>query len=319
MADYKRIIKFLLGKNKMYVKLRDRYTDYRVSTYKGLSDREFVKRDFKHVFGYNFDYDNPKGYHEVMAWYKDTDYLGSLGDYVDKLKVRDYVAQKIGEEHLIPLYDVWHSKEDINLDKLPETYVLMPNHLSGSYFIQDGMAEVDGDKLTKKLHKWFDSNYYDLTREPQYKYIEPKVLVLKYMKDSTGDLTDFKYMMINGEIEFILGIYNRRTKVKYSKTGPDWEMTKHDKILFENPVYRKFFHQADRPEVYKEMEEIVCKLAEGFPFLRVDIYVVDNHVYFGELTFTSGDSKVKMPPEDYNVEVGDKIYAALTDHIKGLQ
>ena len=317
MRDIFRNIKMLLGKVKLYAFLRDRYTDFRVWTYRNLSDRDFIDRDFHHVFGYRYDYNNPKGYHEVISWYKNQPYLAEQSPYVDKFSVREYIEQKIGSQHLVPLIGLWESMDQVDLSILPEKYVLMPTHLSGSYFIQDGTKEIGEKKLLKKLKEWFESNYYQLTREPQYRDIQPRVMVLEYLQDETGDLTDYKYMIIDHKIEFILGIFNRRTKVKYSKVNRDWQLSEEDKKLVANPLFSKLFYKMERPDNYQMMEDIAMKLSEDFPFVRVDLYVVNQQVYFGELTFTSGDNKVKMVPESFNIELGEKIYTALKNHIGG--
>lgn len=53
----------------------------------------------------------------------------------DKYEVRKYIAEKIGEEYLIPLLGVWDKFKEIDLDKLPNEFVLKPNHTSGNVFI----------------------------------------------------------------------------------------------------------------------------------------------------------------------------------------
>ena len=49
-----------------------------------------------------------------------------------------------------------------------------------------------------------------------------------------------------------------------------------------------------------EMLDVCRKLSAPFQFVRVDLYVVDSHIYFGELTFTRGGNEPFNPVEsDY--------------------
>lgn len=302
-----RSIKKRFDQKKSYIWLRDIYTRLRVAGYRGLSDEEFVLKDFRYVFGYDLDIMNPKGYHEVMAWYKSQHILESLTLYADKYSVREYVAESIGEEHLIPMLDVWETVDDINLDSLPDKYVLMPSHLSGMKFIQDGTVKVNRPRLRRQLRYWLGLNYYDMTREQQYRDIQPRILVMKYMEDDTHDLTDYKYMVIDGEIEFIVSIMNRKTKMTYAKTDRHWQPKNIGAALTKKQT------EVTRPARWKEMEAAALKLAEGFPFVRVDLYVVEGTIYFGELTFTPGDSRFRLMPESYNDAIGKMIYDALKE------
>lgn len=73
-------------------------------------------------------------------------------------------------------------------------------------------------------------------------------------------------------------------------------------------MYRKKLFYEDettRPEKLTEMIEVVEKLAENFPFVRVDFYLIENHIIFGELTFYPGNGLIKFLPEEMNTIVGD--------------
>ena len=42
----------------------------------------------------------------------------------------------------------------------------------------------------------------------------------------------------------------------------------------------------ERPEQIDKMLEYASILSKGFPFVRVDFYVMNDRIYFGEMTFT---------------------------------
>ena len=47
-----------------------------------------------------------------------------------------------------------------------------------------------------------------------------------------------------------------------------------------------FLIEIEKPESMDDAFEIAELLAKEFPFVRVDLYIVRNRIYFGELTFT---------------------------------
>ena len=54
------------------------------------------------------------------------------------------------------------------------------------------------------------------------------------------------------------------------------------------------------------MLEIVKILAADFPAVRVDLYLVQNKIYFGELTFFPWSGYVTFDPDEFDVEAGKK-------------
>ncbi|MBO7525401.1 MAG: hypothetical protein J6T42_01205, partial [Clostridia bacterium] len=56
-----------------------------------------------------------------------------------------------------------------------------------------------------------------------------------------------------------------------------------------------------------EMIPLAEKLAEGFPHIRVDLYLVNDRIYFGEMTFFAGSGFTKFEPEKWDRIFGDWI------------
>ena len=48
-----------------------------------------------------------------------------------------------------------------------------------------------------------------------------------------------------------------------------------------------------------EMVQIVKKLCAGFKHIRIDLYNVDGHIYFGEMTLYSGSGFFNIDSRDY--------------------
>lgn len=58
-------------------------------------------------------------------------------------------------------------------------------------------------------------------------------------------------------------------------------------------------------KLLKEIIEICDKLSEDFNYVRVDLYIFKDKIYFGELTFTSGSGFAKFKPEEKDVLWGE--------------
>ena len=62
---------------------------------------------------------------------------------------------------------------------------------------------------------------------------------------------------------------------------------------------------AEKPKHFDQMVEIAKKLSKGFPFVRVDFFDTDEHVYVAELTFAPGGCVTQYHPESFNKTLGD--------------
>ena len=52
------------------------------------------------------------------------------------------------------------------------------------------------------------------------------------------------------------------------------------------------------------MKRIAEELCKGFEHVRVDLYLIDKKIYFGEMTFTNGNGFEKIIPDEYNYKLG---------------
>ena len=57
---------------------------------------------------------------------------------VDKLAVKDYIANKIGTEYVIPTIGSWDHFDDVDFDALPDKFVLKCTHDSGGLVVCRG-------------------------------------------------------------------------------------------------------------------------------------------------------------------------------------
>jgi hypothetical protein len=195
----------------------------------------------------------------------------------DKIKVRDFVEKKIGEKYLIPLLAVFNSPEEIYLKNLPSQFVMKLNNGSGINFIShENLNYSSNNTIYYYFKKRFIINPYYFSREWHYGKIENKILIEKYLGNN---ILDYKIFCFNGVPGFVQVDFDRFLVHRRNIYDINW-------VLLEvEYVYPRFLDDPiPKPNKFNTMIEIAQKLSEDFLFARIDLYIVDNIIYFGEIT-----------------------------------
>ena len=252
--------------------------------------------------GRTLDLDNPVTFNEKIQWAKlyDNDPLRTT--LSDKLAVRDWVAERIGQEHLIPLLASYDRAQDIDFDKLPNQFVLKANHGSGYNAIVRDKRTTSLSQLRQRAARWLRSNYvYSFGYEFQYQGIERRLLAERYLENLDGDMPDFKFWCFDGHVAYIEYISGRKgSSFNLTFLHPDWTVA---------PIRRKDHPQHDatipRPDNLDEMIDLAECLAAGFPHVRVDLYRLDDGtILFGEMTFTTNSGVCVWESQDTDALLG---------------
>lgn len=252
----------------------------------------------------------PKTFNEKLQWLKLYNRRSEYTVLVDKYRVRDYIKDNIGEEYLIPLLGVWDDPDEIDFDKLPEKFVLKCNHNSGlGICICKNNKKLDIEKTKHELKKGLAEDYYMTGREWPYKNVPRKIIAEQYMEDKNGELNDYKFFCFDGEVDCVMIVTDRaKGDAHYYYMSKDWTILPYGRLTRSLP---KDF-TLPKPEHLEEMFDIAHRLSQGFPHVRIDLYNVDGHIYFGEYTlyhqggFEEGfdeasdlhlGSLIKLPPK----------------------
>lgn len=266
-----------------------------------IPDKLFLKLKYRHNIGIKLNLNNPKTFNEKLQWLKLYDRKPEYTTMVDKYRVRDYIAEKIGKEYLIPLLGVWENPDEIDFDSLPNQFVLKCNHDSGGLSICRDKKTFDVNIAKKKLKKSLKTNYYYSGREWPYKNVPRKIIAEKYMVDdlNSNEFTDYKFFCFNGYVDCVMVCLDRNSgDPKFYFFDKDWKLKRLNKRGKEAP---KDF-TIPKPECIDDMFDIASRLSEGFPFVRVDLYQSYGKIYFGEMTFypDSGfDNNILKESDDY--------------------
>ena len=270
--------------------------------YNNMPDEEYISRKFLATMKSTLRLDAPQTFNEKLQWLKLYDRKPEYTIMVDKYKARDYIAEKIGAQYLIPMLGVWDDPDEIDFDALPERFVLKCNHNSGlGMCICKDRSRLDIPKVKKALRRGLEQDYYLTGREWPYKNVPRKIIAEQFMKSDAGGLTDYKVHCFNGETKVILVCKDRFTKTGLTEDffTPDWEH-----LDLRRPTHPNASNTIPKPE---ELSEILClakMLSENIPFLRVDFYIIEHKVYFSELTFFPASGFERFIPEEWDGTFG---------------
>ena len=263
------------------------YMQERDKVYSGLSSAELkneISEMYRIAMNREIDLDNPISFTEKIQWLKIYDNVEAKKTLADKYCVRKWIEKKIGKEYLIPLLGVWKNPKEFCMDLMPDSFVIKANHGSGMNYIVKDKNAVDEKHLRKLMNYWLKRPFWAHFIEPQYRYINKRIIAEKYVEELSGGLYDYKIHCFNGTPLFIQCIGDRDL---ISHTGfqqnYDLEWKKLDWIFEDYPA---FTYDVKKPDCLNQMIKISEKLSAGFKYVRVDLYDIKGHVYFGEMTFT---------------------------------
>jgi hypothetical protein len=301
------------GRNMMYdriahgVCLASQYTTRNLRRIAGRS----LQRRFQEVHGYPLNLDKPRSLSEKIQWIKLHRDLRPLAPFVDKYAVRAFVKTRIGEEYLVPLIGIYDRFADTDIDALPGAFALKTTHGCGWNVIAEDKSRVDWKAVRRKVNRWLRSDYSLLYGEACYKGLKGRIMIEKYLEDSPGRLNDYKFYCCNGEP---LGLH-----VDIDRFG------NHGYRIFD-AGWNEFAKTGDtggdiphipRPHRLNELLDVCRKLSAGFSYVRVDLYYVDDRIFFGELTFTPGDGMSRFDPVESDYFFGEPLDVG--DYVAGLQ
>ncbi|WP_051164091.1 ATP-grasp fold amidoligase family protein [Butyrivibrio fibrisolvens] len=287
---------FIRDKNFRFMSL------HRMGAFDDMPDKEYLEKLWHAVMGYPLDLEHPVTFNEKIQWLKLYDRNPLYHTLVDKVAVKDWVADKIGEEYIIPTLGVWDDPDDIDFDTLPNQFVLKCNHNSGKGMcICKDKNQLDLDKVKSDLREGLKQNYFLPYREWAYKDVKPRIIAEKYIS-SGDDLEDYKIFNANGMPYLIEVDFDRFIDHKRNLYSTDWEF-----IEAECNYRNDKNHIIDKPKCLKEMLDLAAKLSEGIPQVRTDFYVIDDIIMFGELTFYHEAGFASFNPKELDEKMGGRI------------
>jgi len=268
-----------------------------------ISDEMFIKCQYWLRMGEKLNLNPPRTLSEKLNWLKLYYHNPLLHKLVDKYEIGRFVADKIGEQYVIPCIGLYRSVDEIDINKLPDQFVLKCTHDSGSVVICKDRKSFDWDGAKKKLSKGLTRDYYKTGREWAYKGLEHRIIAEPFIPTlGKADSVEYKITVYNGKVRFITvctGIAHSTLDVRTNDHfTPEWE-----KLPF-YAYYKPSGKDIQKPPFMDEMVRLTEKLAEGLPQVRVDWYVHDGKMLFGEMTFYTWAGYLKFEPEEWDEKLG---------------
>lgn len=266
-----------------------------------IPDRLFLKYQFHYVFGQPLNLDNPKSFNEKLQWLKLYDRNPLYTTLVDKYAVKKWVADKIGKEYVIPTLAIYDNEGQIDLNTLPNQFVLKCTHDSGSVVICKDKRTFDLDGARQVLGKGLKNNFYKKHREWPYKNVQRRIIAEQFLDDnSSSGLKDFKLYCMNGECKAILVVTRNHNTGNsyYDYFDADFNHLSFTKGHPNSPCV------VARPESFSVMKQLSQRLSEGITNVRCDFYEINGRIFFGEMTFFPASGIVPFNPVEYDIEWG---------------
>jgi len=265
-----------------------------------LPDRVYLQLGHLFFFGFWPNFERPRALSENIMAYILRCRDPMLKIAADKVRTRQYVAERIGQKYLVPLYGVWERADDVPLTTLARPCVLKPTAASGLVtFLRPGV-EVDLDNVRETLRDWLRCDYSRYHREWSYQGIRQRIIVEKMLLGPDGDAPpDYKLWVIGKKVRMITVDRNRFTQRTRNVYRANWEQVDARQYPCEN-------HPTDpRPVQLDQMIDIAEYLAAPFEFLRVDCYLAgDDSLYVGEFTSSPGAGYERFEPASIAYEMG---------------
>ncbi len=223
---------------------------------------------------------------------------------VDKYLVRDFIKSRGCEQYLNDLYGVYEKAEDINFTSLPDKFVIKTTDGGGgeNVFICNDKSSLNVPVCIEKVNSWKNKKLSTMTHEWAYEGAKfSRIIVEKYLEDKNsydGSIDDYKFFCFDGKVKYLVVDVDRFVGHKRNFYTVNWDLID---VLTDCPKVGRIIC---KPKKFTEMVELAEKLSHGFPFVRVDLYNIENNVIFGEMTFYPWSGYVQFSPDAFDVELG---------------
>lgn len=298
-----------------YIEKTDRWRDI-VDT----NPKKAFEMKWNRFYREKFPWKHPRTLNEKITWMAVMTDTAKWTEYTDKYEVRRYIESLGLKDILTECYGVWERASDIDFDSLPDKFVLKCTHDCGSTVIIRDKSKMNKKEVLRFLQKRLDVRYGYDSCEPHYIAIKPRVMAESLIEmDNTDEFSsdttvDHKIRCIDGKAQYDFVCYDRKLD-----SGSGGGKTVYD--LYDINTWQPMrqyladpgveYKNVPRPENLEKMIEIAERISRGFIQVRVDLYNVKGHIYFGEMTFTAFSGMNNHFTNEFHKMIGDRIILPL--------
>lgn len=247
-----------------------------------LGRTNYERLMFRRRVGYFPNLNNPLTINEKISRMKLYSEMREAHIFADKVAVRDHVARVIGPQYLTEAFLVTDDPDAIDFGHLPTSYVMKVNHGSGMSIVVRDKSQADEDLFRRSLTSFLKTPYGELTNEWWYLQIPRKIIIEEFLKDGQHLLpNDYRFWVFHGETKLIQVTADRFR---------DWSTTFYDRSWKPQELQLVGYptRPTTRPSRLDEMIQVAEVLGHDFDMVRIDLYCIDDHVYFSEITLSPG-------------------------------
>ena len=217
----------------------------------------------------------------------------------DKILLHEYSKKKLGKDICNKIIKIYNKTDEINLDELPEQFVLKTNHGSGFNFIVKNKNKINFNNAKNMINYWMSQNFGRRLKEFHYSFIKRKIFAEEYIGK---DLKNYKFLCYNGQPKYVyISVYIEGYKYR-NFYDMNWKFLNFSCLSKPHPTY-----VFERPKFFELMKEYSKKLSSDFKFVRVDLYELENEVRLGELTFTPMSAGFYCKNKEHEILLGKDI------------
>jgi hypothetical protein len=222
---------------------------------------------------------------------------------VDKLAVREFVAERVGAQYLTRILRVFDAPSDVRLCDLPTAFALKCNTGSGMNLLVRDASRVSDRSLAAACSRWVSQPYSTLSHS--YECIYDGVAVKVFAEELLAPLEsvqEYKFWCFDGRPEFIQTSWREDKRRTYRLFDRDWIPCPFGVFNAPNPI------PLERPACLADMLRLAACLSAEFDFARIDLNVTaECRITFGEITFHPGGGRARFFPAHYDAVYGARI------------
>lgn len=286
------VISYLRNPKQLFLSMGDR------GYFWWMSDRVYLSIMYRILMGKKLRLDNPVTFNEKLQYLKIHGRNNEYTKMVDKYVVKQYVAKKIGRQYVVPTFQVWNSVEEIDLQQLPEKFVLKCTHDSGGVVVVKDKSNLNLEDTKKFLKKHLKRNFYFHAREWPYKNVKPRILAERFLGENVMEV---KLFMFDGKMKYFMICGGEAHNAK-SRTQDYFDSSFHH--LNCTGTFPKSKKTVEIPFEMDQMIQLSEDLSSGIVHVRVDWYLIKHKIYFGELTFSNGSGFINYRPSYWDERFG---------------
>ena len=260
-----------------------------------------LKKIYKQQTGKELNLDHPKTFNEKIQWMKLYDNSTLKTRLSDKYLMKEYVAEKAGQQYVVGLLGVWDNADEIEFERLPGQFALKTNHSCHTNIIVEDKTKLNETEVRRKLNQWLKVNAEFMNGfEMQYKDIPRKIIAEEFIEGGENGLDDYKVWCFEGKAYYVQHLSGRKSGLRMAFFDTKWNKMP---FVYSYPMNSD---EVERPKCLDEMITVAEKLAIGFHHVRVDFYLLkDGSIKVGELTFTSAGGTCLWNPEEWDIKLGE--------------